>query len=390
VQLEGKEGADYFCRFTVSDTGIGIPADKRQLIFDPFSQADSSTTRKYGGTGLGLTISTRLVQMMDGKIWVESDVGRGSQFHFTARLGAADAKEIKVGTVAPPEVLRGVKVLVVDDNSTNRRILEGMLLRWQMKPSAAEGGRSALAQLSSARENGEPFALILTDMHMPDMDGFALVERIRERPELATATIMMLTSAGHRGDAARCQELGVSAYLLKPIRQSELREAVARVLGAQGSEGAIPLITRFSLQDAREPGASLRVLLAEDNLVNQRLAVRLLEKRGHRVVVAANGLEALQALEKESFDLVLMDVQMPEMDGLEATAAIRKKEIGSGRRVPVVALTAHAMKGDREKCIEGGMDGYLTKPIRPQELDQLLEIYIARRAEARSLAEPVM
>jgi len=389
VQVEGKEDADWICHLTVADTGIGIPEDKRESIFDPFSQADTSTTRKYGGTGLGLTISTRLVRMMGGKIWVESEVGRGSQFHFTVRLGAADAKEIKLGTVAPPELLSGVKVLVVDDNRTNRRILEGMLLRWQMKPTSVEGGRQALAQLSEAREAGAPYGLILTDMHMPDMDGFALVEEIRHRPELSTATIMMLTSAGHRGDAARCQELGVAAYLLKPIRQSELREAVARVLGAREHEGAIPLITRFSLQDAREPDAFLKVLLAEDNLVNQRLAVRLLEKRGHQVVVASTGSEALKALEKEKFDLVLMDVQMPEMDGLEATAVIREKEKGTGIRQAVVALTAHAMKGDREKCIAGGMDGYLTKPIRPQELDQLLDAYISRRMGARNLPETV-
>jgi CheY-like chemotaxis protein len=327
--------------------------------------------------------------MMGGKIWVESEMGHGSEFHFTVRLGVAGAKEIKLGTVAPPELLRGVKVLVVDDNRTNCRILEGMLTRWQMKPTSVNGGAEALAELSAAREAGEAYKLILTDMHMPDMDGFALVEQIRQRPELATATIMMLTSAGHRGDAARCQELGVSAYLLKPIRQSELREALARVLGAREHDGAIPLITRFSLQDAREPEAYLSVLLAEDNLVNQRLVVRLLEKRGHRVVVAGTGVEALQALEKESFDLVLMDVQMPEMDGLEATAAIREKEKGTGTRQAVVALTAHAMKGDREKCLAAGMDGYLTKPIRSQELDQLLETYVARRSEARSMAETV-
>ena len=390
VQLESREGSECVCQFTVADSGIGIPEDKRESIFDPFSQADTSTTRKYGGTGLGLTISTRLVRMMGGKIWMESEMGSGSQFHFTVRLGVADAKEIRLGTIAPPEILRGVKVLVVDDNRTNCRILEGMLTRWLMKPTSVNGGAAALAQLSAAREEGEPYNLILTDMHMPDMDGFALVEQIRHKPELATATIMMLTSAGHRGDAARCQELGVSAYLLKPIRQSELREAVARVLGAREHDGAIPLITRFSLQDAREPDAYLSVLLAEDNLVNQRLVVRLLEKRGHRVVVAGTGLEALQALEKESFDLVLMDVQMPEMDGLEATAAIREKEKSNGRHQPVVALTAHAMKGDREKCMAGGMDGYLSKPIRPQELDQLLEIYVARRLEARSVTEPAM
>ncbi len=217
----------------------------------------------------------------------------GSQFHFTVRLEAADAKEIKLGTIAPPELLRDVKVLVVDDNRTNRRILEGMLLRWHMKPTSVDCTAAALAQLSAAREAGEPYPLILTDMHMPEMDGFAFIEQIRRRPELSAATIMMLTSAGHRGDA-RCQELGVSAYLLKPIRQSELREAVARVLGAREHDGAIPLVTRFSLHDAREPDAYLRVLLVEDNLVNQRLAVRLLEKRGHRVAVAGTGVEALE------------------------------------------------------------------------------------------------
>jgi signal transduction histidine kinase/DNA-binding response OmpR family regulator len=387
VQAEAPEGQDRLLRFTVSDTGIGIPKDKQESIFAPFSQADTSTTRKYGGTGLGLTISTRLVEMMGGKIWVESEVGRGSQFHFTARLGVADVKEIKVGSIAPPETLRGVKVLVVDDNRTNRRILEGMLRRWAMRSTCVEHGEDALAQLTGAREAGEPYGLILTDMHMPKMDGFTLIERIRQRPELSTATIMMLTSAGHRGDAARCQELGVAAYLLKPIRQSELREAIARVLGAREQDGAIPLITRFSLQDAREPSAFLRVLLAEDNLVNQRLAVRLLEKRGHRVVVAGNGREALQALEKDSFDLVFMDVQMPEMDGLEATAAIRERETRSGLHQPIIALTAHAMKGDREKCLAGGMDGYLTKPIRPQELDDILEDYLARRLASPNTIE---
>ena len=387
VQVEGQEGQDRMLRFTVADTGIGIPAEKRELIFAPFSQADTSTTRKYGGTGLGLTISTRLVEMMGGRIWVESEVGRGSQFHFTARLGAADAKEIKVETIAPPEVLRGVKVLLVDDNQTNRRILEGMLGRWQMHSTSVEDGEEALAQLSAAREAGKPFGLILTDMHMPKMNGFTLIERIRTRPELATATIMMLTSSGHRGDAARCQELGVAAYLLKPIRQSELREAIARVLGAREQDGAIPLITRFSVQDAREPSSFLRVLLAEDNAVNQRLAVRLLEKRGHHVVVAGNGREALEALEKGSFDLVFMDVQMPEMDGLEATAAIRDKEKSSGLHQPIIALTAHAMKGDREKCLAGGMDGYLTKPIRPPELDGILEEYVSRRVVSANPVE---
>ena len=389
VQMKSREASECELHFTVSDTGVGIPEEKRELIFAPFSQADTSTTRKYGGTGLGLTISTRLVEMMGGKIWVESETGRGSQFHFTARLGLTDAKEIKIGSIAPPKILRGARVLIVDDNRTNRRILEGMLGRWEMVSVSVEEGQEALDALSGARAAGQPFSLILTDMHMPEMDGFTLVEQIRKRPELATATIMMLTSAGHRGDAARCQELGIAAYLLKPIRQSELREAIARVLGAHAENGAIPLITRFSLHDGRDPAASLHVLLAEDNPVNQRLAVRLLEKRGHHVVVAGNGAEALAAMEKQDFDLVFMDVQMPEMDGLEATAVIRGKEKITGKHQPIIALTAHAMKGDREKCIAGGMDGYLTKPIRPQELDDVLEDYIGRRAGTPVAAEMV-
>src|ERR1700674_5279173 len=381
VQIEAEDGQDRILRFTVSDMGIGIPKEKHESIFDSFSQADTSTTRKYGGTGLGLTISARLVAMMGGRIWVESEPGRGSEFYFTVRLGVVDAKEIKVVTVAPPELLRGVKVLVVDDNDTNQRILEGMLGRWEMKPTLVEGGEEALAELSAAREAGEPYALILADMHMPRMDGFALVERIRQRPELSTATVMMLTTAGHRGDAARCQELGVSAYLLKPIRQSELREAIALVLRSRKQEGAIPLITRFSLKDEPGPAAFLRVLVAEDNPVNQRLVVRLLEKRGHRVEVAVNGREALQALDKGRFDLVLMDVQMPEMDGMEATAAIRQHEKNTDLHTPIIALTANAMKGDREKYLASGMDGYLAKPIRPLELDELLASHIVRRMD---------
>jgi signal transduction histidine kinase/DNA-binding response OmpR family regulator len=390
VKALDTEGKQRLLQFTVSDTGIGIPAEKQKLIFEAFTQADTSTTRKYGGTGLGLTISTRLVEMMGGKLWVESESGPGTRFHFTAMLGVADSQAIRVGTIAPPEMLRGVKVLIVDDNRTNRGILEGMLKRWEMKSTSVEGGEEALRQLSIAREIGNPFGLILTDMHMPTMDGFGLVERIRQDPLLATATIMMLTSAGHRGDAARCQELGVAAYLLKPIRQSELREAMARALGAKELEGVIPLITRFSLQEGRDSSAFLNVLLVEDNAVNQRLAARLLEKRGHRVMVAANGREALTALEKNAFDLVFMDIQMPEMDGIEATAAIRKKEQLSGKHQAVIALTAHAMKGDEERYLNGGMDGYLSKPIRPQELDAILESYATRRRElANTHGSPV-
>lgn len=385
VSIDSSDGEYRIVHFTVSDTGIGIAPEKQKIIFDPFMQADTSTTRKYGGTGLGLTISSRLIALMGGRIWVESELGRGTIFHFTARFKTADASIVRVGEIAPAEILRGVRVLVVDDNRTNRRILQGMLKHWEMISTSVEGGDEALQELAECWRTGTPYGLILTDMHMPHMDGFTLIERVRQRPEWSAATIMMLTSAGHKGDAARCKELGISAYLLKPIRQSELREAIARVLGAREQTGAIPLITRYSLGDARDPDTILRVLLAEDNPVNQRLATRLLEKRGHRVAVACNGQEALEALEKETFDLVLMDVQMPEMDGFEATTLLREKEKEQGGvHLPVVALTAHVMKGDRERCLASGMDDFLPKPIHPRDLDELLEKYITARLSASS------
>jgi PAS domain S-box-containing protein len=379
VRLEVAGGDDRLLRFTVYDTGLGIPLEKQKMIFDPFTQADTSTTRKYGGTGLGLTISSRLVQMMDGRIWLESEAGRGTRFHFTVRFKHVGGSA-PIETIAPPKVLRGIKVLVADDNASNRRILDAMLKRWEMNAQSVANGEEALAELSPAEKAAEPYALILTDVHMPKLDGFELVERIRQMPELSTATIMMLTSSESRGDAERCKGLGVSAYLLKPIRQSELREAIARVVGAREQENALPLITRHSVQHPQPSFEALRILLAEDNLVNQRLMTRLLEKKGHRVVIAADGREALAALEKDSYDLVLMDIQMPEMNGMEATARIREKEKLTGGHQPIVALTAHAMKGDQELCLAGGMDGYLAKPIRAQELDQILDQYAGRGA----------
>jgi signal transduction histidine kinase/DNA-binding response OmpR family regulator len=382
VQVDSRRASDYILRFTVADTGIGVPEEKRKSIFDAFSQADTSTTRKYGGTGLGLTISARLVQIMGGRLWVEGRDGEGSVFHFTVQLAGGNLRDIKPGIDTPPEILRGVRVLVVDDNSTNRRILVGMLDHWEMKPTAVENGEEALTELSRARVDAKLYGLVLTDMHMPEMDGFELIKRIRQMAGLPTAAIMMLTSAGQRGDADRCHELGIAAYLLKPIRQSELRQALALALGASEQGGAIRLITRYSLQDAREPAFCLKILLAEDNAVNQRLAVRLLEKRGHRVMVAGNGLEALEVLKRDSFDLVLMDVQMPEMDGLEATSALRQNEKGGQFRQRVIALTAHAMQGDRERCVAAGMDGYLTKPIKPRELDLILQDCLVRRSSA--------
>jgi len=362
--------------FSVSDTGIGITADKQTVIFEAFSQADATTTRRYGGTGLGLTICSRLVQMMQGRIWVDSEVGKGSTFHFTARVGLAQRPAEPVPL--EPACLEGVPVLVVDDNATNRRILEGTLERWGMKPTLTEGVQAALAALARARDAGHPFSLVLTDAHMPDYDGFHLAEMLMRQPERRCA-IVMLTSGGQRGDAARCRQLGIAAYLTKPVRQSQLRDTIIRVLAARSlAPEPQKLVTRHSLREERRaevapPRAALRILVADDNPLNQRLAQRLLDKRGHTVVVAGNGREALAALEEQTFDLVLMDVQMPDMDGLEAATAIRQKEKSTGQHLRIIALTALAMKGDQERCLAAGMDGYLNKPIRAQELFDTLD-----------------
>jgi two-component system sensor histidine kinase/response regulator len=354
--------------FVVADTGVGIAPEKQKLIFDAFSQADGSTARKFGGTGLGLTISSRLVELMGGKIWVESALGHGSSFHFTAGLG--EGKEV-VETLpyAAPAHLAGLRAMVVDDNTTNGRILEEMLHRYGMRPTLAESG---IAALQCLKQTKGPFAVILTDLNMPDMDGFTLAEQLHQFPELAgKAKIIMLTSAGQRGEAARCQELGVAAYLTKPVSQSELFEAISRVLGTSGSQpDSAALVTRQTVPKGTK---KLRVLLAEDNAVNQKVASRLLEKQGHHVTVAPDGREALAALDRENFDAVLMDVQMPEMDGFEATAAIRARERDTGRHLPIIAMTAHAMQGDRERCLAAGMDSYISKPIKARELIELLE-----------------
>jgi two-component system sensor histidine kinase/response regulator len=359
--------------FIVSDTGIGIPPEKTKLIFESFSQADTSTTREFGGSGLGLAISRSLVEMMGGKIWVESQVGQGSQFHFTIRVNPASPRTAPSAIMSHPEALHGVKVLIVDDNRTNRRILDGLLRHWKMRPTTVEDGEQALYKAIAAYEDGEPFELILTDMHMPKMDGFDLIQRIRERPGMVGSTIMMLTSGGQRGDARRCEELGVAAHLLKPVRQAELREALIRVLSDKDGSSTLTSATEKVPEVRRTESAPMRVLLAEDNAVNQMLAVRLLQKRGHAVTVTGNGREALDALEHGKYDLVLMDVQMPEMDGIEATMAIREREKLTGRHQPVVALTALVIKGDKQRCLDAGMDGYLSKPIRQQELDEVLE-----------------
>jgi PAS domain S-box-containing protein len=369
--------------FEVRDTGIGVPPSKREYIFDPFAQADGSTTRKYGGTGLGLAIARRLVETMGGRMWVESELGKGSTFHFTARF---DLQQGPVSKALPVEAdsMRGMAVLVVDDNATNRRILEETLTHWQMRPTLTDGGPAALEALAQAARAGEPFPLVLIDVHMPDMDGYTLAERIRQNPELAGATLMLLSSGGQPGDSQRRRELGVAASLTKPVKQADLWKAIMQALGMplppDESEDTRPL-------ERGGRGRRLRILLAEDNLVNQKLAVRLLEKRGHKVVLANNGREALTELENRPFDVVLMDVQMPEMDGYEATTAIRRQEQLTGGHVPIIAMTAYAMKGDRERCLEAGMDSYISKPVRAQELFDSVEGLVPAATER--VAEPI-
>jgi signal transduction histidine kinase/CheY-like chemotaxis protein len=348
--------------FSVRDTGIGIPADKQQLIFEAFAQVDSSARRRHGGSGLGLTISAQLVALMGGRLWVESTQGQGSTFHFTARFGLTAA------AASRPARLDNLAVLVADDNATSRAILEEVLAGWRMRPRAVAGGREALAALEEARAAGEPFPLAILDAHLPEPDGFAVAEHVRRSAELGDTRILLLTSAGRAEDVARCRDLGIDTHLMKPPRHSELLAAILAALSGVWSP-AEPTRRTCPL---RPPPRPLRILLAEDNVVNQKLVVRLLEKEGHTVVVAGNGREALRNLTPD-FDLVLMDVQMPEMDGFETTARIRQAERGTGRHVPILAMTAHAMKGDRERCLAAGMDGYLAKPVHVRELLQRIE-----------------
>jgi len=364
VKRESTDANTVVVHFAVSDTGIGIPDSKKAVIFDSFTQADGSTARRYGGTGLGLAISRRLVEMMGGRLWVDSAPGEGSTFHFTARFGLVKFSERRIP--ARPLDLRGLSALVVDDNATNRRILREMLAGWRMSPDVAGNAAAALETLKRAADGGRPYALLLADADMPEVDGFGLIEQIRRDPRLASLAIVILSSAGQRGDAARCRELRVAGYLTKPVSQSELLDAILQVVGVQAPKmESSQLATHHSLREVRP---RLQVLLAEDNAVNQTLAVRLLEKHGYAVVVAGSGRDVLQRLEQMKFDLVLMDVQMPEMDGFEATAVIRQIEKVTGEHLPIIAMTAHVMEGDRERCLAAGMDGYVSKPIQPQEL----------------------
>ena len=376
--LEPAAGEGVRLRFSVIDTGIGISAAKQDLIFQAFSQADSSTTRHYGGTGLGLTISSRLVELMGGKIWVESELGHGSSFHFTVNFKPHCSAIV---TTTPLQTLdiENLKVLVVDDNATNLLILKETLESWRMMPTLVSSGKVALDTMLEAYESGRPYDLVLLDCHMPGLDGFGVALGIKEHPELGSASIMMLTSGAQNTDIARCRKLGISAHLIKPVRQSELLDKILVVLG---TAEVVPTANRSVAKPelTLPSGRRLNILVAEDNVINQRVALGILEKQGHRVVLAGDGLKAISLWENEGFDVIFMDVQMPEMGGFEATAIIREREKTTGQHIPIVAMTAHAMKGDRERCLKAGMDDYIPKPARIDLLRETLERWLIPQA----------
>lgn len=341
--------------FRVVDTGVGIPADKQALLFQAFAQADTSITRKFGGTGLGLAICSRLVTLMGGRIWLESGEGAGSTFHFTSRFGVDPAPP-----PAPAVVdLRQVPILIVDDNATNRRILTEYTAAWDMRPVAVENSQAALETLRSAHCAGLPFRVLLLDRRMPGIDGFTLAERVQSDPQLAQPIIMMLTSDGQRGDGARCREMGICAYLVKPIHKADLLRAVRLALGHDPGQPSA-LITRHSLRESRR---KLSILVAEDNPVNRTVILSLLQKLGHTVTLADDGRQVLTLAESQHFDLLFMDIQMPKLDGLSATAELRRWESGRGSHLPIIAMTASVLPADRERCLAAGMDAYISKPV---------------------------
>jgi two-component system, sensor histidine kinase and response regulator len=374
VMMQAKTEKTSTLRFLVSDTGIGIPLDRQKAVFERFVQADSSSTRKYGGTGLGLTISAQLTKMMGGDIGLESESGKGSTFWFTVTVG--NVKEGSTPMLALPQDLINVPVLIVDDNFTNRTILEKMIKGFGCNAFAVASGKEAINILKSFNELNKPFQLVLLDMQMPEMDGEEVLSRIKSDPALHDTTVIILTSMGQRGDAARLEAMGCNGYLLKPVRQKELFGALLNILGRrnqpEGAKGESSLITRHSLKEQQR--GITHILLAEDNPTNQKLAIRLLQKAGYPVDVASTGKEAIAAVQNKKYKLVLMDVQMPEMDGFEATRHIRglSPEFAN---LPIIAMTAYAMSGDRERCLEAGMNDYLSKPLNVEELFKLIEKY---------------
>jgi CheY-like chemotaxis protein/nitrogen-specific signal transduction histidine kinase len=377
VAEESRTQKEVHLRFSVSDTGIGIAAEKQRLIFEAFSQGDASTTRKYGGTGLGLAISSRIVELMGGKIWVVSKLGEGATFYFTAKLPIASGPA-EPEVAAQPDLV-GIPVLVVDDNASSRAILEPALKAWGLVVHVAGSGSEALSLLQQAAMEENPYHLLLADECMPGMDGLSLVMEMRKSLPAPVATVMMLTADDYYASVRRCREMGINAYLLKPVTLSELLTAIRQALSPVAEEVQQPS------QDEKLFPRQLRILLAEDNPVNQRLAVRMLEKMGHLVAVAQTGKEALEALRTEKFDLVLMDLQMPQMDGFAATREIRRAEQDGQYHMPVIAMTAHSMKGDCEESLAAGMDHHLAKPINSEELRQAIERVMTARKEPVSI-----
>ena len=383
VETESCQADNVELHFTVTDTGIGIAADKQRTIFDSFSQADGSATRKYGGTGLGLAISSQLAGMMSGRMWVESDPGKGSSFHFTAAFGLQESTHDAPETSR--DELSALRVLVVDDNETNRNVLAQQLSNWGANTTIAADAPSAIETM---RQATEPFDLAIVDGDMPGMDGFALAEQIQQNPAMARTVLLLALATRIQGLTDQCERIGVASHLVKPVFERNLLEAIRGALGrrpssdlrygqhVQGKAQSDVNEPRPGLSDRR----SLRILLAEDNVVNQMLTVRTLERKGHQVVVVHDGTEVLPALRQEQFDLILMDVQMPNMDGFEATAAIRRAEQtegGAGRHIPIIALTASAEGDDRRRCLESGMDEYVTKPIDGQSVFEIIDNVLA-------------
>jgi len=383
MEEEERNQEEVSVHFVIKDTGIGIPEEKQRQIFDAFAQADGSMTRKFGGSGLGLAICNQLVELMGGKIWVESKQGAGSIFHFTCCFKVPSSEDEIIST-SQLKGIEGLPVLIIDDSATNRDILTKMLTNWRAIPTAADNGEEARVLIDRAQSMGTPFAFVVMDAYMPGMDSFILAQEIKQNPNLAKSTIIMLNSAKTKGDASPWQKLGVSAFITKPIRQSDLLNAIMHILGNAPEESVSEISS--AKPSPSEPCPAYRILVAEDNLINQKVVCHMLEKKGHQVTSAHNGEEALEALEKRLFDVILMDVQMPKMDGFEATAAIRKKEIESSSHIPIVALTARAMKGDRERCLEGGMDDYVSKPIKPEELFATINRVIKK--ESPKTSEP--
>jgi CheY-like chemotaxis protein len=404
VTLDSEDNSMAMIRFAVKDTGCGMSADKLDILFNPFTQADSSTTRKFGGTGLGLSISKQLCKMMGGRIGVESKEGKGSTFWFTACLNKQPPiREMEITT--PDDVsLKGLRILAVDDNTTNRRVVAGMLSPWECRHEEVSDAKTALDKLRAAAVSGDPFRIAILDMVMPEMDGETLGRIIKADPALRDTVLVMMTSMGTRGDAGRFEKAGFSVYLTKPVKRSQLFNCLMTTIGRKPSDQTSPdrIITRHTV--AEKSKQKTRILLAEDNIINQKVALKVLEKLGYRADVAATGLEALKALEMIPYDMVLMDVQMPEMDGLEATKEIRKREkliaqkkdagfsdelsalsfkhSARSKHIPIIAMTAHAMEGDREMCLKAGMDDYLSKPIRPGKFGETIARWIPDNAAA--------